>query len=211
MAIQVNGTQVIGNSRELTNITSVDAATATAFGNAGVGGGSVYAQNITYSTHAAFTKPADANTIWYGTTAWATSNGTVANPDIITGRPSSIYRLITTPALTSAKYGLVRFDLGTPSVHVRRGSYWGSQIVFSWYDSSANQSKLVGRGLEAWPSQCIFPKTFTTDIAVNFSAGDYFEIYVSDAYGPGAANVQHNANLSFNANTCSITTKFLVV
>ena len=38
MAIQVNGTQVIGNSRELTNIASIDATTATAIGNAGVGG-----------------------------------------------------------------------------------------------------------------------------------------------------------------------------
>jgi hypothetical protein len=39
MAIQVNGTQVIGNSRELTNIASVDATTAAAIGAAGVGGG----------------------------------------------------------------------------------------------------------------------------------------------------------------------------
>ena len=41
MAIQVNGTQVIGNSRELTNITSVDATTVAAFGAAGVGGGNL--------------------------------------------------------------------------------------------------------------------------------------------------------------------------
>ena len=41
MAIQVNGTQVIGNSRELTNIASVDATTAAAIGAAGVGGGGV--------------------------------------------------------------------------------------------------------------------------------------------------------------------------
>jgi len=39
MAIQVNGTTVIDNSRNLTNIASVDAATVTALGNAGVGGG----------------------------------------------------------------------------------------------------------------------------------------------------------------------------
>ena len=38
MAIQISGTQVIGNSRELTNIASVGATTATAIGNAGVGG-----------------------------------------------------------------------------------------------------------------------------------------------------------------------------
>ena len=37
MAIQVNGTQVIGNSRELTNIASVDATTAAAINAAGVG------------------------------------------------------------------------------------------------------------------------------------------------------------------------------
>lgn len=39
MAIQVSGTQVIGNSRELTNIASIDATTAAAIGAAGVGGG----------------------------------------------------------------------------------------------------------------------------------------------------------------------------
>ena len=39
MAIQVNGTQVIGNSRELTNIASVDATTAASITAAGVGGG----------------------------------------------------------------------------------------------------------------------------------------------------------------------------
>ncbi len=37
MAIQVNGTQVIGNSRELTNIASVDATSAAAMSAAGVG------------------------------------------------------------------------------------------------------------------------------------------------------------------------------
>ncbi len=38
MAIKVNGTTVIDDSRALSNIASVDATTATAFGNAGVGG-----------------------------------------------------------------------------------------------------------------------------------------------------------------------------
>jgi len=39
MAIQVNGTTVIDNSRNLTNIASVDAATVAALNAAGVGGG----------------------------------------------------------------------------------------------------------------------------------------------------------------------------
>ena len=38
MAIQIGGTSVINNSRQLQNIASVDATTATAIGNAGVGG-----------------------------------------------------------------------------------------------------------------------------------------------------------------------------
>ena len=45
MAIQVNGTQVIGNSRELTNIASVDATTAASITAAGVGGSSFTAGN----------------------------------------------------------------------------------------------------------------------------------------------------------------------
>lgn len=39
MAIKVNGTTVINDSRALQNIASVDSATVTALGNAGVGGG----------------------------------------------------------------------------------------------------------------------------------------------------------------------------
>ena len=51
MAIQVNGTQVIGNSRELTNIASVDATTVAAFGAAGVGG-----VNATYTADGAISQ-----------------------------------------------------------------------------------------------------------------------------------------------------------
>lgn len=49
MAIQVNGTEVISNSRALNNIASVDATTAAAITAAGVGGGSGVA-GITWST-----------------------------------------------------------------------------------------------------------------------------------------------------------------
>lgn len=47
MAIQVNGTEVISNSRALNNIASVDATTAAAIGNAGVGGGVWALENTT--------------------------------------------------------------------------------------------------------------------------------------------------------------------
>ena len=50
MAIKVNGTTVINDSRALTNIASVDATTATAIGAAGVGGGGIDTiSNATYS------------------------------------------------------------------------------------------------------------------------------------------------------------------
>ncbi len=55
MAIQVNGTQVIGNSRELTNIASVDATTAASITAAGVGGGGLSAWDPSSTPNAVFT------------------------------------------------------------------------------------------------------------------------------------------------------------
>ncbi len=66
MAIQVSGTQVIGNSRELTNIASVDATTAAAIGAAGVGGGDA---------------PTPPN--WLSPTATVSSTGTWSKPGSI--------------------------------------------------------------------------------------------------------------------------------
>ena len=63
MAIQISGTQVISNSRGLTNIASVDAATVTAFGNAGVGGAPAFAwdptttPDVTLSSSGTWSKP----------------------------------------------------------------------------------------------------------------------------------------------------------
>lgn len=55
MAIQVSGTQVISNSRGLTNIASVDATTVAAFGAAGVGGGGLEAWNPNATPNQTFT------------------------------------------------------------------------------------------------------------------------------------------------------------
>ena len=51
MAIQVNGTTVIDNSRQLTNISGVDATTVAALGTAGVGGGGWTSLSNTYTTN----------------------------------------------------------------------------------------------------------------------------------------------------------------
>jgi len=55
MAIKVNGTTVINDSRALSNISSVDATTATAIGNAGVGGAStLISDSVSVGTGATF-------------------------------------------------------------------------------------------------------------------------------------------------------------
>ena len=55
MAIKVNGTTVINDSRALQNIASVDSATVTALGNAGVGGGETTLVNADVSVSQAAT------------------------------------------------------------------------------------------------------------------------------------------------------------
>jgi len=65
MAIQVSGTQVIGNSRELTNIASVDSTTVATLTAAGVGGGAPFAPDfdpsatpdVTLTSTGTWTKP----------------------------------------------------------------------------------------------------------------------------------------------------------
>ena len=71
MAIQVNGTQVIGNSRELTNIASVDATTLATLNAAGVGAGDLPpapnwgSPTATVSSSGSWSKPGSiANTDW---------------------------------------------------------------------------------------------------------------------------------------------------
>ena len=79
MAIQVSGTQVIGNSRELTNIASVDATTAASIQAAGVGGASGE-QNFVA-----------AEAITAGNVLGLNSVGKVANRGVILGANTQTY------------------------------------------------------------------------------------------------------------------------
>jgi hypothetical protein len=63
MAIKVNGTTVINDSRALTNIASVDATTVAAFGAAGVGGTSYAATTYTSSSDSTYS----GYDLYYGT------------------------------------------------------------------------------------------------------------------------------------------------
>lgn len=75
MAIQVSGTQVIGNSRELTNIASVDAATVTSLESAGVGASGVF--SFTASGSISSGKPVILNS--NGTVSQVSGNLTATN------------------------------------------------------------------------------------------------------------------------------------
>ena len=63
MAIQVNGTEVISNSRALNNITSIDATTAASITAAGVGGGGTSASSTTFTSSGTWTKPSGVNAV----------------------------------------------------------------------------------------------------------------------------------------------------
>jgi len=63
MAIQVNGTEVISNSRALNNIASVDATTVASLGAAGVGGGKNNVLSLIQDTSGTFTVPFDCTMV----------------------------------------------------------------------------------------------------------------------------------------------------
>ena len=77
MAIKVNGTEVISDSRALNNIASVDATTAASINAAGVGGG---------ATHQ------------------ATASGALANGDLVIVNSNGTVSAVASPNLTSTNY-----------------------------------------------------------------------------------------------------------
>jgi len=60
MAVQVSGTQVISNSRQLTNIASVDSTTAASITSGGVGGSA----SSLYSSSSAPGSPSTGDLYW---------------------------------------------------------------------------------------------------------------------------------------------------
>lgn len=201
MAIKVNGTTVINDSRALSNIASIDATTVAALGAAGVGGGDVTEEVVTWNTHAAFTKPADA------------LNNLTFSDGVRSSAPPSNKRIIQTPALTSGATGSVVFYLPTPSVYAQRaGGYWGTGIYCVHYDASASLWKLL-HSFGSWPSQITWPQTSPAASLISYGVGDRFEIYATDLYDGGGSSgtIQYNDNLSFNANTVSVKLSKLVV
>jgi len=133
MAIQVSGTQVIGNSRELTNIASVDATTAASITAAGVGGGGTV--DLT----------ADGS-ISSGNVVGISGNGTVSATAALFG-PTTAYSSSGNRAYSSAywdqatnKVVVASADAGATAIKIRVGTIasngaisWGTEASYSGY------------------------------------------------------------------------------
>jgi len=122
MAIQVSGTTVINDSRALTNITSVDSTTATAIGNAGVGGGMTLLSTTTFS-------------------------GTYSNIDLTLDSGYKFHRLVFSSPVPSTAWNALWFQLLNSSNSAISSSIYDYNGEFSrseWSDRQAGAARLTG-------------------------------------------------------------------
>ena len=203
MAIQVSGTSVINNSRQLQNIASVDSTTAASITAAGVGGGTIGFSSATTYNSSTFTKPNNGTNIfmtYYNSTTMKEVSGTVP----------STYEIVQTPAFSSSAVVEVVFKLPTPNTFSQRQGYWGDVIIFGVKNTTTNKSTALFLTSAPWNTQTGFPaeaKTFLTSADAN----DRFFIAASDVYNNSAGTGFANSNLVFNANTANIIVKTLTI
>ena len=133
MAIKVNGTTVINDSRALSNIASVDATTAAAIGNAGVGG----VITTTINSANAFSRTGPST---YG----FNDTGIISN-----SKPSSsiVYASRTVPS--GAVLASVTTSSASSGITVYQNNYFGVTLGIAHWDNSASTLTLLGR---AWPN-----------------------------------------------------------
>lgn len=184
MAIQVNGTTVIDNSRQLTNIASVDSTTVAALGAAGVGGGEISFVAATSTLSGSFTKPADAYSI---------TNNLITNfNDTFSGRPADKYRVINTAVSTGDTIVDLTYTVQNPNTFsLRSGGYWGDEIIVGIENTSNNTCRAFANIAAGWTSQTSFPVTWNTGLVI-LKQNERACIWISDAYTGGQ---QYNSNL----------------
>jgi|SaaInl85LU_5_DNA_1037374.scaffolds.fasta_scaffold09347_2 hypothetical protein len=201
MAIKVNGTTVINDSRQLQNVASVDATTVAALGAAGVGGGNLDFSTTSYSNTSVFTKPADGVHIL--NSYFNSINAGVYK----TGIPPSQYKLLATPALTGGTIGSFNLILN-PSLHSQRsGGYWGDAIIVGKQNTVTNQSMWIANIANGWTSQTSFPLNWASD-SIDLEQNEQIVIWVSDVYNGGGI---YNSNLQFAEGRAAISLKILTI
>ena len=120
MAIKVNGTTVINDSRQLQNVASLDATTVAAIGNAGVGG--ITKTVITDSS--AYTNVAGGDLL--GTDSLSLGTSQPASADVIASRTISSGAVLASMSVTTGN-NITLYD---------NGAYYGAMIGIALWDGS---------------------------------------------------------------------------
>ena len=170
MAIKVSGTTVINDSRELNNITSVDATTVAALGSAGVGGGG-----------GVVSLQASGGNITQGDIVALNSDGTITAIDVAGG--DDVLRSVVNPSAP--------VDVTTPYVtHILDTHYdsANSRIVCLIRNPSGYASAMVGvisnGAVTSWTTPVILRSNESTDashdsanLVYNSSSGFYLACF----------------------------------
>ena len=136
MAIQIGGTSVINNSRQLQNIASVDATTATAIGNAGVGGAMSLVHSYTIpsggTSSYTYTFPTGYDTFIVEAKYILGLNNTITYPVLKLSSPTGyIYG--------TNGYNRSNFDSGTIALG---HSFFGDNAFYGYGNSNATGSSI---------------------------------------------------------------------
>ena len=200
MAIQVSGTSVINNSRQLQNIASVDSATVTALNNAGVGGGTIGFNTTNTSQSGSFTKPNDGYSI-----IDTFFNGVYNS--LTNGVPSSSYEVVVQSAVASATLGQIVSAVSGATTHTQRQSYWGDVLAVGKKNTVTNKSMLFANMAAGWTTKTVFPVSFTSGIII-LDANDRVCIWCSDAYTGGGV---YNSNLVLGSGASTLSLRSLTI
>lgn len=149
MAIKVNGTTVIDDSRQLTNIASIDTTTKNAFGSAGVGGVTVTETEVTHPTISS----TDENGIRNAQSSY-TSDYDVGT--VVSGYPTyyTTLRTFDFNGLASFEFKMntsTNYSTSTgpffSSLSTTPGNTGYSAFIYAiwFYDSGSNTSKILRR------------------------------------------------------------------
>ena len=174
MAIQVSGTQVIGNSRELTNIASVDATTAASITAAGVGSGS----SVAALTPAATVDISLASADYF--TLTLDQNTTLTVSDVDAG-VDTFNLALTGYTITVVGYGIAVASYDNVSFSVTSQETSPHEIAFS---SDGTKMYIVGLG-----SKTVYQYTLSTGWDLSTASYDSvsFSVASQDIYPYGMA------------------------
>jgi len=167
--------------------------------SASAGGGTINFSPVVHRNSSTWTKPSD------GYNVSTAIFGNALNKEV-TGTPSSIYEIVTTPAVTAAGVVEIIYNLPSPNTFSMRQGYWGDLLLFGVKNTSTNKSTAFFQPSAPWNTQTTLPasgKTFLMSVSPN----DRFVIWGSDVYSWNMGN----SHMVYSANTASITINTMTI